>query len=482
MVLICLWSRLDPHSSPNFKPELAARVLPQTTWRTSSYICLASQSSTPRFHRASRQLPTFSSDAYLLKHAYMDIRDLLVRHEKLVHLNDGNKDGSTSTRPRKASSANTQASPTKSQADSEMLGMQPSPVSPIQSRFAPVSAPDATMSAVASTMAPDSRIAPRPTAACNLDLLSDAATHLASGGDVNPMQAMMPDMSQGQPNMGRVDGLSSYNDRTRDTDPALYATSFPVTTAPYSVGPATFPMTTASMPVTSASFPFTPVSQQPVFEGYDMFMDDISSQSHFLPAGVDGDQSFGVWPRGSASGFPSRFPSLAPESSTEAVNRMPEDGNRTAAWRISANDHGIIKNRLDEFSSVLPNDFVFPSRHTLTRYLEGYISGFQEHLPFLHIPTLSPTEMAPELLLAIASVGAQYRFESNRGHALWYAAKSVALEQTRRRHSHEIHSLLPTPAAYSPHSTRASPSSGFRHSFTSVHSDRPVTQETHREP
>lgn len=414
----------------------------------------------------------------------MDIRDLLVRHEKLVHLNDGNnKDGSTaSTRPRKPSTANTQSSPTKSQADTEMLGMQQSPVQQAQPRFIPASAPDATMSAVVSTLSPDSRIAPRPAAACNLDLLSDAATHLASGGDVNPMQAMISDMSQAQPTMGRVDGMASYNDRAREPDPAVYSASFPATTAPYSVGSATFPMTSSSMPVTSASFPFTPVSQQPVFEGYDLFMDDINSQSHFLPAGVDTDQSFGVWPRGPVSSFPSRFPSLAPESSTDGVNRMPEEGMRAAAWRISANDHGAIKNRLDEFSSVLPNDFVFPSRHTLTRYLEGYISGFQEHLPFLHIPTLSPTEMAPELLLAIASVGAQYRFESNRGHALWYAAKSVALEQTRRRHSHEIHSLLPTPAAYSPHSTRASPSSGFRHSFTSVHSDRPVTQETHREP
>jgi len=161
---------------------------------------------------------------------------------------------------------------------------------------------------------------------------------------------------------------------------------------------------------------------------------------------------------------------------------MHEDSMRAPNWRISATDHTVIKNRLDEFSSVLPTDFVFPSRHTLTRFLEGYISGFHENLPFIHLPTLSPTELSPELLLAVLAVGAQYRFETNRGHALWYAAKAVALEQIRRRHSHEVHGLLPTPAAYSPHSTRPSPSSGFRHSFTSVHQDRPMTQDTHREP
>lgn len=414
-----------------------------------------------------------------LKHAYMDIRDLLVRHEKLVHLSDGNKDGalSSTARQRRTSTATMQASPTKSQPDTEMLGV---PSQHGQATFG--SAPDAAMSAVVSTLPPDSRIAPRPATACNLDLLSDAATHLASGGDVNPMQAMMPDMNQAQPGLGRADGLPSYGDRGREPDPAVYSTSFPVTSAPFAVTSAAFPITSASFPVTAAPFPITSGPQHTPFESYDLFMDDISSQSHFLPAAVDSDQTFSVWPRGSGSSFPSRFPSLAPESSVDGINRMQEDGMKAPAWRISAGDHGTIKNRLDEFSSVLPNDFVFPSRHTLTRYLEGYISGFQEHLPFLHIPTLSPTEMAPELLLAIASVGAQYRFESHRGNALWYAAKAVAVEQIRRRHSHEVHTLLPTPAAYSPHSTRASPSSGFRHSFTSVHSDRPMTQETHREP
>ncbi|PSS03378.1 hypothetical protein BD289DRAFT_421076 [Coniella lustricola] len=406
----------------------------------------------------------------------MEIRDLLVRHEKLVHLSDGNKDGTSGSaaRHRRTSTATMQASPTKSQPDIDILPQHG------QSAFGPAS--DATMSTVVSSLAPDSRIAPRPATACNLDLLSDAATHLASGGDVHPIQAMMPDMHQAQPGLGRSDGLTPYDERGREPDPAVYSTSFPVTTAPFAVSSTAFPITSASFPVTTAPFPITSGPQHTPFENYDLFMDDISSQSHFLPAAMDSDQTFGVWPRGAGSSFPSRFPSLAPESSVDGINRMQEDGMKAPAWRISAGDHGTIKNRLDEFSSVLPNDFVFPSRHTLTRYLEGYISGFQEHLPLLHIPTLSPTEMAPELLLAIASVGAQYRFESHRGNALWYAAKAVAVEQIWRRHSHEVHKLLPSPAAYSPHSTRASPSSGFRHSFTSVHSDRPMTQETHREP
>lgn len=234
--------------------------------------------------------------------------------------------------------------------------------------------------------------------------------------------------------------------------------------------------------------------QPPTMDDYNLFLDDYGTSSHFLPTSLEAEQGFGMWSRPSGaelgrgaskppSAFPSRFPSLQPDlRDPEGGPRLHDDGTRAPNWRISAVDHTVIKNRLDEFSSVLPNDFVFPSRHTLNRFLEGYINGFHDHLPFLHLPTLSPTELSPELLLAILAVGAQYRFETNRGHALWYAAKAVALEQIRRRHSHEVHGLLPTSAAYSPHSTRPSPSSGFRHSFPSVHNDRPMTQDTHREP
>ncbi|KAK5661923.1 hypothetical protein OQA88_10033 [Cercophora sp. LCS_1] len=390
-------------------------------------------------------------------------RDLLVRHEKLVHLNEGSsKDGA---RPRKPSSAgNAVAGPSDSHADTEMLGLQQRPPPTAH----PLYRPEPIQPAAVSTMPPDSRLAARAPA-CNLDLLSDAATHLASGGEVASIQpTIMPGLPQPPPEMTPVKQYHdemAYGDRMRGQDAAQMSVEYP------------------SQP------------QQPVYDDYNLFLDDFAPPSHFLPPSLEAEQAFGMWPRpggelgrGGASKppstFPSRFPSLAPDprDPSEGNSRMHEDGVRAPNWRISAVDHATIKSRLDEFSSVLPSDFVFPSRHTLNRFLEGYISGFHDHLPFLHLPTLMPTDLSPELLLAILAVGAQYRFETNRGHALWYAAKAVALEQIRRRHSHEVHGLLPTPAAYSPHSTRPSPSSGFRHSFPSVHQDRPVTQDTHREP
>ncbi|KAB5566595.1 fungal-specific transcription factor domain-containing protein [Coniochaeta sp. 2T2.1] len=392
----------------------------------------------------------------------MDISDLLVRHEKLVHLNEGNKDGG---RPRKPSSAGavTGASDS-SHVDTEMLGMQQQRPPP-----PPQYHPESMVSAVAASHAPDPRLAARAPA-CNLDLLSDAATHLASGGEVSSMQQnMMPGLAPPPPDLTRVkqqyDEGMQYGDRGREQDPGVMPGGFQAQPPPaYN-------------------------------DDFNLFLDDYATSSHFLPPGLEAEQSFPMWPRSGvelgqrgpskpSSAFPSRFPSLQPDprDGADGASRMHEEGMRAPAWRISTMDHTVIRNRLDEFSSVLPNDFVFPSRHTLTRFLEGYISGFHEHLPFLHIPTLAPTELSPELLLAILAVGAQYRFETNRGHALWYAAKAVALEQIRRRHSHEVHGLLPTPAAYSPHSTRPSPSSGFRHSFPSAMQERPMTQDTHREP
>ncbi|KAL2131753.1 hypothetical protein VTI74DRAFT_4653 [Chaetomium olivicolor] len=400
-------------------------------------------------------------------------RDLLVRHEKLVHLNEGsgNKDAS---RPRKPSSAGLPLGPAESRVDTEMLGMQhqhqpqhqhqhPKPRPP-QSHFQQ----EPLQSSVVSSVPPDSRLSARAPA-CNLDLLSDAATHLASAGEVNSMQpTMMQGLTQPPAELVPVKTYHesmSYGDRGRDQDPGVMPPGYPAQPPP------------------------------PGFDDYNLFLDDYATSSHFLPTSLETDQGFGMWSRPLGgelgrglskppSAFPSRFPSLAPDlrDPSGEGSRMHEDGARVPNWRISAMDHTVIRNRLDEFSSALPNDFVFPSRHTLNRFLEGYISGFHENLPFLHLPTLSPTELSPELLLAMLAVGAQYRFETNRGHALWYAAKAVAFEQIRRRHSHEVHGLLPTPAAYSPHSTRPSPSSGFRHSFPSVHQDRPMTQDTHREP
>ena len=137
------------------------------------------------------------------------------------------------------------------------------------------------------------------------------------------------------------------------------------------------------------------------------------------------------------SRFGSRLPSLqleAAEPSSTIRSQLVKDFTRSGPrWKITAQDHRDIQRELEEFSNVLPANFALPSRYTLSRYLDGYINGFHEHLPFLHIPTVTISKCALELLLALAAVGALYRFEERGGNDLWYFAKSIALEQIRRR-------------------------------------------------
>jgi hypothetical protein len=427
----------------------------------------------------------------------MDIRDLLVRHEKLVHLNENSKEN---TRPRKLSSS-ASATHRTSFSDSHVdvdstLGMHragaapgPPPPPPPQlqhphphqqqhQQHQPYhhGAMNSSVAAQAPPpLQPDLRTTMR-SRACNLDLLSDAA--LAT--EVNHMQPMMTDVSQPAASHVRSksygDSMIGYGERPREepTQQQQQQQQQP-----------------ALQPGFGAQPPHPP---QNSYDDYNLFLDEFGSTPHFLPPHFDSDQQLNFWSRPPAnlqrgtskppSAYPSRFGSLAPDirDSGDLGARLHEESARPSPLRISVVDHTVIKNRLDEFSSVLPNDFVFPSRHTLTRFLEGYISGFHDYLPFLHLPTLAPVEIAPELLLAILAVGAQYRFENNRGYALWYAAKTIAMEQIRRRHSSEMNALLPTPAAYSPHSTRPSPSTTYRHSFASAQSERPTTQDVHREP
>ncbi|KNG51655.1 c2h2 type zinc finger domain-containing protein [Stemphylium lycopersici] len=130
----------------------------------------------------------------------------------------------------------------------------------------------------------------------------------------------------------------------------------------------------------------------------------------------------------SLSRFGSRFPSL-----------QPDDPPREHATRkrpiadISHDDRQKIVEMLTQFSSVIPTDFVLPTRLALCRYIAAYINGFHEHMPFLHIPTMSVDTCSVELLLALAAVGAQYTFEGEKGVELFTVSKAIATERIRKR-------------------------------------------------
>ncbi|RFU74870.1 transcription factor ste12 [Trichoderma arundinaceum] len=91
---------------------------------------------------------------------------------------------------------------------------------------------------------------------------------------------------------------------------------------------------------------------------------------------------------------------------------------------MSREDYDQIAASVRNNAALLPLDFQFPSKHTFSRYIEGF-SSFNLHRPFLHLSTRRLSHMSLELVFAIAAMGAQYRFEAESALSLYYAAKSI---------------------------------------------------------
>ncbi|KAL1304675.1 hypothetical protein AAFC00_003631 [Neodothiora populina] len=133
----------------------------------------------------------------------------------------------------------------------------------------------------------------------------------------------------------------------------------------------------------------------------------------------------------SFSRFGSRLPSLQPEERTPySRNRKPR---RRPLSDLSVTDMQTFADKFSPFASVVSPDCRLPTRLGLSRYLAAYISGFHEHLPFLHIPTITLESCSIELILAMAAVGAQYCFEPDRGVELFHASQAIVSKRLRRR-------------------------------------------------
>lgn len=211
---------------------------------------------------------------------------------------------------------------------------------------------------------------------------------------------------------------------------------------------------------------------------------ELKNDPNFFKPHTNGEQEHKLGPleeTSTFSRFGSRLPSLQPESRDH--HSVPPEPPRTnddylgipksrGSCEVSDSDRQQFASKLASFDSVMPKGFIAPSRHSLSRYLAGYINGFHEHLPFIHVPTLSVANSAPELVLALAAVGAQYRFENSRGIELFYAAKAVVLEQVRRRDGFQIPQLWNRPRTRTG-SIVQSPTTGFNNGISSGNSPFP---------
>ncbi|KXJ88646.1 hypothetical protein Micbo1qcDRAFT_189783 [Microdochium bolleyi] len=130
----------------------------------------------------------------------------------------------------------------------------------------------------------------------------------------------------------------------------------------------------------------------------------------------------------------------APGKTWRALQPDSASHREAVPWRISQEDHEVILDHLQSHSSTLPPGFIMPSRHALCRYVEGFFTGFHEHLPCLHTPTFTLANSAPELAMAIAATGARYRFQRQQADTLYRAAMALLEAQLRRRDSNSFSS------------------------------------------
>lgn len=95
-----------------------------------------------------------------------------------------------------------------------------------------------------------------------------------------------------------------------------------------------------------------------------------------------------------------------------------------------------------------------PSSHSLTRFVNAFFYGFYPHAALAHIPIFKLDNCEPEIILAMAALGAQYRHEHRKGVLLFYAAKAIlqdkALERERKATNRNL-SLRPTETLTSSH-------------------------------
>ena len=147
----------------------------------------------------------------------------------------------------------------------------------------------------------------------------------------------------------------------------------------------------------------------------------------------------------SISRFGSPLPSVRPDARASTRNHAarPEHISRPLqGWKISKEDYLKIQNNLSPFLAVLPKDFSLPSRHSMSRYLEGCVKGLLEHMPLLHVPTWHATSAQPDLLLAMAAIGALFRFEGHMAVTLFYAAKATLMYQLQTRKDRQAEEAL----------------------------------------
>jgi len=120
---------------------------------------------------------------------------------------------------------------------------------------------------------------------------------------------------------------------------------------------------------------------------------------------------------------------------TDASGTAPRAREEVASplFKITDEQRARLNQSLERFRHVLDPDFKLPSRHALTRYVTSYFEGFHTHMVFIHVHTWRVLDNPLELVLSIATIGAQYCFEHRNAERLFRAGRAVLVERLRHQ-------------------------------------------------
>lgn len=234
------------------------------------------------------------------------------------------------------------------------------------------------------------------------------------------------------------------------------------------VGEAVFPELMTHMAMSPAGMTQSDLQAQADLENY------MSLNSHISMSPVPGNSSrllqspltFGPDTANVSRSTTYGSPQLKPANSlsTDSITDSITDSTRqallfTLSQEFSAFGHAT---RTSSFSNITiplgspsavhnPSRISLPSTADLKRYVQAYATYFHPHLPFLHLPTLNfdtlvfanPTSQSPSyiggggcLLLAMASIGANYEYEHEESKQMFIHSRTlikVYLDSCRRR-------------------------------------------------
>ncbi|OJI96598.1 hypothetical protein ASPVEDRAFT_78364 [Aspergillus versicolor CBS 583.65] len=247
--------------------------------------------------------------------------------------------------------------------------------------------------------------------------------------------AQTPDQTPTAPTQQVFDGLnvlaSAVTDHPFPTTPVTAQHLLPATHGTFPTAPATEP---------------TPFSESFAYEGDDFtsFLDSIPLPSHpysptyqplplFPPLQFDSGAEYP-----STLGHVNATTPVLPRHGTQLPSLQPEESQQPYRARppkvpvaVTTQCRDRIVSELRDYSNVVA-DGTIPSRHALSRCLTGYVNGYHDHYPFLHIPTFNVEASPLHFILSMASLGAQYCREHDTSISLFQLAKSVTLEHIRR--------------------------------------------------